>query len=117
MRTRFLMIFLFFHTPVFAIQLDCTENQDGTYHCVEIKPAADRKAGAAAATAGTTATAASAANYRKQAEALCNYVAPRKRMSGKGASAERAIEADKAAHKKYERCLADEAEKLREVAQ
>lgn len=117
MRTGFLIIFLLFHTPVFAIQLDCTENQDGTYTCVEIKPATGGKAETPAATVGTAAAAASAVDYRKQAEALCNYVAPRKRMSGKGASAERVMEAQKTARNKYEKCLADEAEKLRKVAQ
>ena len=99
--------------PAFAIVLDCEDNHDGTYTCVEIS----NSNAAGRASAGQTETAEGERAYIERAREACTYRKPRARAGGKGSTSALKMEAMKAAREEYERCLARKAAELKNAEQ
>ncbi|MFQ5643281.1 MAG: hypothetical protein ACE5FQ_06235 [Thiogranum sp.] len=92
------------HTlPTPAILLDCKQNKDGTYLCVEIEGARETEA-------ATGQVPEIDSTRIEQARKECVYRRPRTR---KGSGSAVRAEARKSAQKDYERCVADRAWELR----
>jgi hypothetical protein len=104
---------LFASTPASAIILDCKQNLDGTYTCVEIgKPSAAETASPAQDEAATIQRA-----YIERAREFCTYRKPRTRAGGKGSTSALKMEAMKSAQEDYERCVAAKAAELQNADQ
>ena len=103
--------------PVFAIQLDCEKNADGTYTCIEIgKPAVTPPAAEAVSSpkaASDDKTPPVEPDYLEQARKECVYNKPRKRIGGQKHGAAQKREQEKAARKDYEDCVAEAALRIR----
>jgi hypothetical protein len=100
-------------TPASAIILDCKQNLDGTYTCVEIgKPSAAETASPAQDEAATIQRA-----YIERAREFCTYRKPRPRAGGKGSTSALKMEAMKSAKEDYERCVAAKAAELQKADQ
>jgi hypothetical protein len=100
-------------TPAAAIILDCKQNLDGTYTCVEIgKPSAAETASPAQDEAATIQRA-----YIERAREFCTYRKPRTRAGGKASTSALKMEAMKSAQEDYERCVAAKAAELQKADQ
>lgn len=104
---------LIYPLAAFAIVLDCEQNPDGTYTCVEIGQASsaelDSPAQSEAAKIGRA--------YIEQARQQCTYRKPRARAGGKGSTSALKMEAMKSAQEAYEHCVASKAAELRNAEQ
>jgi hypothetical protein len=96
-----------------AIILDCQQNLDGSYSCVEIgKPQP-----AHPVTPARDEESKIQREYIERAKEFCTYQKPRLRAGGKAASSAFKMEAMKSAQQDYERCLAAKAAELRNADQ
>ena len=96
---------LIYTMPALAIMLDCKQNKDGTYLCVEIE-------GSRAITPVKSTVPEIDAVHIEQARKECVYREPRSRP--RSGSAVRS-EARKSAQQDYERCVADRAWELKNL--
>jgi len=87
---------LIYTLPAPAILLDCKQNRDGTYLCVEIKSTAPEIDSA----------------HIDQARQECTYHEPRTRPGARSAVRS---EARKSAQEDYDRCVADRARELKNL--
>jgi hypothetical protein len=108
LKPRRWIIFLpgFLYTmPALAILLDCKQNDDGTYLCVEIE-------GSQAIEPAKSTVPEIDSVHIEQARKECIYREPRKRM-GSGSAVR--SEARKSAQEDYDRCVADRAWELKNL--
>ena len=96
---------LIYTMPALAILLDCKQNEDGTYLCVEIE-------GSRAITPTKSAVPEIDTIHIEQARKECIYHEPRTRP--RSGSAVRS-EARKSAQQDYDRCVADRAWELKNL--
>ena len=96
---------LLYTMPALAILLDCKQNDDGTYLCVEIE-------GSQAIEPAKSTVPEIDSFHIEQARKECIYREPRKRM-GSGSAVR--SEARKSAQEDYDRCVADRAWELKNL--
>ena len=96
---------LLYTIPALAILLDCKQNSDGTYLCVEIE-------GSQAIEPAKSTVPEIDSVHIEQARKECIYREPRKRM-GSGSAVR--SEARKSAQEDYERCVAGRAWELKHL--
>ncbi len=98
---------------VTAIQLDCQDNGDGTYFCVEIDPVRD-----AAENSSALSEAVERNNpYIEEAKKECTYKPPRRHGNASGSRAALFKEREKSAKQDYEYCLASKAHEIKKAQQ
>ena len=97
-----------FMTSAFGLKLDCIDNGDGTYSCVEL-----------GALAGLSPAETEAAKiqpeYLERAKEVCRYRAPSRRAGGMASASAVRAEAKKAARTAYNQCLLRKARELQEA--
>ncbi len=105
--TRWIILLpgLIYTMPALAILLDCKQNEDGTYLCVEIE-------GSQAIEPAKSSVPEIDYVHIDQARKECVYREPRTRM---GSSSTVRAEARKSARKDYDRCVADRAWELKNL--
>ena len=109
-RWTVLLLTMAFTASAFALQLDCIDNGDGTYSCVELGKSTGLSPAQSQAAKIEPA-------YLERAKQACRYREPRRRVSGMaGASAVR-MEAKKAAQATYNQCLVKKARELQKAEQ
>jgi hypothetical protein len=96
---------LIYTMPALAILLDCKQNNDGTFLCVEIE-------GSQAIEPAKSTVPEIDSVHIEQARKECIYREPRKRM-GSGSAVR--SEARKSAQEDYDRCVADRAWELKNL--
>lgn len=115
MRRLFAALLITLPLGVSAIQLDCKDNGDGTYTCVEIKRQVKQPAAFPAATADEPADIDRASV--EQAEKECSYRKPHRRVSGMSTGTAVKMEGRKSAQKDYDRCVAQKLKAMKNAAQ
>jgi hypothetical protein len=97
-------------TSAFGLQLDCIDNGDGTYSCVEL----GKSTGLSPA---QTEAAKIEPAYLERAKKACQYRAPSRRVSGMASASAVRMEAKKAAQTTYNQCLVRKARELQKAEQ